>query len=419
MSRSNEHYDYLFKYIIVGDVGVGKTCITRQFLYHEFDTKETSTIGVDYGHKTLSIEGKKIKIAVWDTAGQEAFKSIARSYYSGAAACILVYNITDRNSFPHISDWLEDARLLSGSRMVFALVGNKTDIENNRQVERSEGEHFSRQNDLMFFETSAKTGINVSEVFEELAELLYSKVLSGEIDVNRPISGVKLGRKLNKSEKIKRNVSNCCLKPDINAKCLYEAFIAFGDLISCKVVRDELGVSKGYGYVHFRKEKYAEQCVIKLNGMCILGKKIFISVFMSKKDRKYNILNQGEFTKLYIKNLSGKFNDKDFYNMFEVYGEITSLEIYHVGRIQLKTELEVTLIKKFGNTKRVEPTNDVNVYMKNLDSIVIDERLKNEFGAFGFVTSAKRMGEAKAPASYASNQRIKQITQLRKKTEAL
>lgn len=82
--------------------------------------------GVDYGHKTLSLYGRKIKIAVWDTAGQEVFKSIARSYYSGAAACVLVYNITNHDSFLHVSEWLREARLHSGSRMLFALVGNKT-----------------------------------------------------------------------------------------------------------------------------------------------------------------------------------------------------------------------------------------------------------------------------------------------------
>lgn len=82
-------------------------------------------LGVDYGHKTLSLYGRKIKIAVWDTAGQEAFKSIARSYYSGAAACVLVYNITNRDSFLHVGEWLREARLNSGSRMMFALVGNK------------------------------------------------------------------------------------------------------------------------------------------------------------------------------------------------------------------------------------------------------------------------------------------------------
>ncbi|XP_025416021.1 ras-related protein Rab-2A-like isoform X2 [Sipha flava] len=186
MPRSNEYYDYLFKYIVVGDVGV------------------------DYGHKTLSLYSRKIKIAVWDTAGQEAFKSIARSYYSGAAACILVYNITNRDSFLHVSEWLREARLNSGSRMMFALVGNKIDLDKNRQVDYPEGEHFSNKNGLLFFETSAKTASHISEVFEELAKHLYRKVLSGEIDVNRPISGVRLGQKLSKSEILKNHATECC-----------------------------------------------------------------------------------------------------------------------------------------------------------------------------------------------------------------
>ncbi|VVC38547.1 RNA recognition motif domain [Cinara cedri] len=220
------------------------------------------------------------------------------------------------------------------------------------------------------------------------------------------------------------------LKADINAKCLYEAFTSFGELISCKVARDKQGVSKGYGYVQFRKEKDAEECIKKLNGMCIQGEKIFISKFFSKKDRKTNITNQGKFTNIYIKNLPGEFNDGDLNDMFEVYGEITSLKVmrrengyskrfgfvnfrkpddaekaveglngkpspsgknYYVARAQPKTEREPTLIKKFGNTKKVEPVNEVNLYVKNLDSTVTDERLKNEFSAFGVVTSAKVM----------------------------
>jgi len=186
-------YAYLFKYIIIGDTGVGKSCLLLQFTDKRFQPVHDLTIGVEFGARMINIEGKQVKLQIWDTAGQEAFRSITRSYYRGAAGALLVYDITRRDTFNHLTTWLEDARQHSNSNMVIMLIGNKSDLEARRDVKREEGEAFAREHGLIFMETSAKTAANVEEAFINTAREIYDKIQEGVFDINNEANGIKIG----------------------------------------------------------------------------------------------------------------------------------------------------------------------------------------------------------------------------------
>ena len=147
----------------------------------------------------ITVDGKQIKLQIWDTAGQEAFRSITRSYYRGAAGALLVYDITRRDTFNHLTTWLEDARQHSNSNMVIMLIGNKSDLEARREVKREEGEAFAREHGLVFMETSAKTAANVEEAFINTAKEIYDKIQEGVFDVNNEANGIKIGPQLGSS----------------------------------------------------------------------------------------------------------------------------------------------------------------------------------------------------------------------------
>ncbi|XP_042328896.1 ras-related protein Rab-2B isoform X2 [Sceloporus undulatus] len=141
----------------------------------------------------ITIDDKKIKLQVWDTAGQESYRSITRSYYRGAAGALLVYDITRRETFNHLYSWLEDARQQSSAHMVIMLIGNKSDLENRRVVQKEEGEAFAREHGMVFLETSAKTATNVEEAFLSTAKAIYRKVQKGQFDLANEGNGIKIG----------------------------------------------------------------------------------------------------------------------------------------------------------------------------------------------------------------------------------
>ncbi|CAH8572368.1 unnamed protein product [Schistosoma turkestanicum] len=186
-------YAYLFKYIIIGDTAVGKSCLLLQFTDQRFQPVYDLTIGVEFGARMVTIGDKQIKLQVWDTAGQESFRSITRSYYRGAAGALLVYDVTRRDTFNHLASWLQDARQHASPNMVITLVGNKCDLGARREVGQEEAEAFARENNLLFLETSAKTGANVEQAFASTARAIYEHLQLGLLDINNDANGIKLG----------------------------------------------------------------------------------------------------------------------------------------------------------------------------------------------------------------------------------
>lgn len=210
-------YAYLFKYIIIGDTGVGKSCLLLQFTDKRFQPVHDLTIGVEFGARMVTIDEKQVKLQIWDTAGQESFRSITRSYYRGAAGALLVYDITRRDTFKHLSRWLDEARQHSQSNMVIMLIGNKSDLEHRRAVSTEEGKNFAEEHGLIFMETSAKTAFNVEQAFINTADKIHENIKSGEIDVSNESHGIKVGMATNnnqvldkKNEPSAQKGSTCC-----------------------------------------------------------------------------------------------------------------------------------------------------------------------------------------------------------------
>ncbi|ORC88269.1 ras-related protein rab-2a [Trypanosoma theileri] len=177
----SQHH-YVFKYIIIGDSGVGKSCILLQFTDKRFEPLHDLTIGVEFGARVVTIQQKNIKLQIWDTAGQESFRSITRSYYRGACGALLVYDVTRRETFAHLQTWIEDAKANANTAIVIMLIGNKCDLEAKRQVSREEGEAFAKKNNLFFMETSAKTAQNIDDAFLKTATVIYENVQNGVVD---------------------------------------------------------------------------------------------------------------------------------------------------------------------------------------------------------------------------------------------
>jgi len=191
--RARMSYAYLFKYIIIGDTGVGKSCLLLQFTDKRFQPVHDLTIGVEFGARMITIDNKPIKLQIWDTAGQESFRSITRSYYRGAAGALLVYDITRRETFNHLASWLEDARQHANANMTVMLIGNKCDLSHRRAVSYEEGEQFAKEHGLVFMEASAKTAQNVEEAFIKTAGTIYKKIQDGIFDVSNESNGIKVG----------------------------------------------------------------------------------------------------------------------------------------------------------------------------------------------------------------------------------
>ena len=208
-------YDYLFKILIIGDSGVGKSCILLRFAEDTFTESYISTIGVDFKIRTIEQDEKIIKLQIWDTAGQERFRTITTSYYRGAHGIIIVYDVTDAESFTNVQQWLLEINRYSCENVSKILVGNKSDQEHRRVVSTFSGQEYAESLNIDFIETSAKNANNVDKVFYDMATKIKERMRNVPIisDKNGIISD-KNGindkkRYIPEGNKLKPNIG-CC-----------------------------------------------------------------------------------------------------------------------------------------------------------------------------------------------------------------
>lgn len=172
----NPEYDYLFKLLLIGDSGVGKSCLLLRFADDSYLDSYISTIGVDFKIRTVEQDGKTIKLQIWDTAGQERFRTITSSYYRGAHGIIIVYDITDQESFNNVKQWLSEIDRYASENVNKLLVGNKSDLNDNRAVSYDTAKAFADEIGIPFMEASAKSATNVEQAFMAMAAEIKNRM---------------------------------------------------------------------------------------------------------------------------------------------------------------------------------------------------------------------------------------------------
>jgi len=207
MSQKGNAYDYLVKLLIIGDSGVGKTCILLRFCENSFQSSHLSTIGIDFKIKTIDVDSKKIKLQIWDTAGQERFKTITQTYYKGAMGIVLTYACNDRDSFNNIENWLRQIKQHANENVCKILVANKCDIS-DRTITFSEGKALADKYNMQFFETSAKTDTNITPVFGAIAKEIKDRILTNDTGRAQETGGGTSLKKDNSGGEVKKG--SCC-----------------------------------------------------------------------------------------------------------------------------------------------------------------------------------------------------------------
>eukprot|EP01103_Thecamoeba_quadrilineata_P007327 TRINITY_DN171_c0_g1_i1.p1 TRINITY_DN171_c0_g1~~TRINITY_DN171_c0_g1_i1.p1 ORF type:complete len:204 (-),score=18.72 TRINITY_DN171_c0_g1_i1:1070-1681(-) len=200
----NPEYDFLFKLLLIGDSGVGKSCLLLRFADDTYTESYISTIGVDFKIRTIELEGKTIKLQIWDTAGQERFRTITSSYYRGAHGIIVVYDVTDQVSFNNVKQWLQEIDRYATENVNKLLVGNKSDLVNKKVVDTNIAKEFAESKSIPFLETSAKNSTNVENAFLTMAREIKNRMASSSAP-----QGTKQGLNIKQGEPVNSGGCSC------------------------------------------------------------------------------------------------------------------------------------------------------------------------------------------------------------------
>ena len=210
-------FHYLLKYIIIGNSSVGKSNLLLKFAHNKFLDEYQATIGVEFGAKNVEIDNKIFRVQIWDTAGQENFRSITRAYYKNSVCALIVYDINNEDTFDSVQSWIQECKLQTPKTVTMVLVGNKCDLE--CKVDRNKAKEIAEENKMLYFETSAKTGKGVDELFKKSAAKIKDNIEKNYYDLTNESCGVKIGNllydvQIKKNKKLQKGdvekKKNCC-----------------------------------------------------------------------------------------------------------------------------------------------------------------------------------------------------------------
>ena len=210
------NFHYLLKFVIIGDSGVGKSNILLRYINNTFSDEFKATVGVEFGAKNLEINKRIYRVQIWDTAGQENFRSIARAYYKNSVCACIVYDITNRASFDSVQSWIDDCSKQTPKTVLLILIGNKNDLKEKREVQYEEGEEFAKKRNMIFLETSAKTGNNISDIFEKSIKQIDKNIMDNKYDLSNENCGIRKGMEKRESfllsveKNKKKKKKKCC-----------------------------------------------------------------------------------------------------------------------------------------------------------------------------------------------------------------
>jgi len=190
--NSNIKKEYTFKYILVGDGFVGKTKISYRFRTDKFEEGYKVTLNVEFAKHTIQVDDTQVNIELWDTSGDENFRAIQKNYFQNSACALVVYDITKKKTFDNSKDWIEECRKYGDNTETLVLVGNKSDLEQEREVPKEEAEEFAKNNNMLFYETSALTGENIQKLFQDSTKIILDNIEKNVYDLTDEGCGIKV-----------------------------------------------------------------------------------------------------------------------------------------------------------------------------------------------------------------------------------